>query len=180
MVPQIKPDTDRDETRPDPDNKSLEATLMDEFVPPHSNANGKLSIEVPPQEFALFEFLRSYGAIMLAAGFGVLGSLAAAGFIAKPATSTSVDELKSTLTTYIDSHEKIDLVRTETLTKDLKEVNASLRDLLDRARLEEIHQAKLEAKVEDVIRILAIPAVPPPPNYVPPKTSRKPVLQTAP
>ena len=158
---------------------SAEGTPVSEHIQT-PRLNGSISQMDASEDHAIVAFLRSYGPVILAAAFGVVGSLAAAGFVAQPATKTSVDELKNTVTVYIDNHEKLDAIRTETLSKDLKEVNASLRDLLDRSRLEEIHQAKLEAKVEDIIRILAIPPVTPPPSsaYDPPKSvPSKPVLR---
>ena len=145
---------------------------------PHSipklNGTGNLAVEGPPEDHEIVGFLKSYGTIFLAAAFGILGSLAAAGFIMKPATTASVDDLKTSLTTFIENHNKIDFVKDNFLKDRLQEITFSLKELLDRSRTTELQQAKTDAKIEDVMRILIVPqslsTSSPPPN---PAFSRK-------
>ena len=166
-----KPDTDRDKTRPDPDDKSLEGTLVDNFQHQHINGNGKLSLDMEPSSTQK-SLLDHYGAVLLTmtltAVFGIAASLITAGFVLKPATSASVEDLRTSFTAYIDRDEKIEAIKENLLKDQLKDINSGLTELLNRSRSVEIQQVKTDAKVEDIMRFLssshppiASPIVPP-------------------
>ena len=128
---------------------------------PHLNGSGNMAVH-DEQDHAFIAFLRGFGPVILAAAFGVIASLAAAGFIMKPATTAYVDDLKTSVSTFIENHNKLDFVKDNFLKQHLQEINFSLRELLDRSRQTEIQQARTDAKVEDVMRLLTNAPAPSP------------------
>ena len=147
-----------------------EGTPVTTSTQPRLNGSVNVALEGPPEDHAIVSFLKSYGTIILAAAFGVLGSLAAAGFIMKPATSASVDDLKSSVATFIENHNKLDFVKDNFLKEHLQEINFGLKELLSRSRQTELQQARTDAKVEDVMRLLT-PQLPHPAPTLDPDAS---------
>ena len=128
---------------------------------PRLNGTGNPSVN-EQDDHVFITFLRGFGPIILAVAFGIVGSLVAAGFIMRPATTASVDDLKSSVSTFIENHNKLDFVKDNFLKQHLQEINFSLRELLDRSRQTEIQQARTDAKVEDVMRLLTNAPAPSP------------------
>jgi hypothetical protein len=195
MAPKKHADATQAHFEPELRDARSEGDPMSELnLKPHLNGSGKMSLDIESAS-PLKNFLQTYG-IIIGAIFGIVGSLVAAGFILKPATTNSVEDLRASFSNYVEKHDKLDFLRENYLKEHLQEITFSLKELLDRSRNTEIQTAKTDAKIEDVVRFLSasrsamplftsppsLPALPAPKATAPaPKASKgEPVTITEP
>ena len=158
-----------------------ETESLAEHTQPRLNGSINTRVEGPPEDHVIVAFFKSYGAVIIAATFGVIGSLAAAGFIAQPATKSSVDDLAITLQAYIKHHDELHSVQDRYLRDTLTGIQTTVQTISERTRQDELWQARIDG----VLRTFPPVQTPPllPPDYVSPDKNpvkRKPSIRTAP
>ena len=108
---------------------------MTESISTHLNGSDKLVMQATEQP-ALKSALQSSTPYIIGAIFAIIGSfitsLVASGFIEKPATQSSVVELKDTLSTYISHHDQIHIITNDALKSQLNTIQHSIETITDR------------------------------------------------
>ena len=156
-----------------------ETEPLADHIQPRLNGASNSIVEGPPEDHVIVAFFKSYGAIIIAAAFGVIGSLAAAGFIAQPATKMSVDDLAGTLQTYIKHHDELHSIQDRYLRDTLTGIQTTVQSIEARTRADELWQARVDGVLRTFPPVATPPLVPPDSPTKKPE-EHKPALRTAP
>lgn len=116
----------------------------EDVTEPYLNGSGGNSVINEAEDHALIALLKNIVPIVLAIGLGVIGSLAAAGFIGRPATTAALDELKESFLAYVKHHNELDETREKAITFQLNEISSSLRIISERSHQTELSLAEIK------------------------------------
>lgn len=103
-------------------------------------ANGGLwPYQAPNKDHVMVWALKTFGWVIPS----LIGVLVAGGFLIKPATQASVDQMHEQFSTYVASREKEETTRSKTLETILSKIDASVSDMGERLRSAELWQAEM-------------------------------------